>query len=97
MPTIACRCEGSRDDGWRCSVTLREGDRELSTHRVGVRAVDLDRLDPGAQDPTALVTSSFGFLLERESAGSILRSFDLTDIARYFPEYEDEIRRRRRA
>jgi hypothetical protein len=33
-------------------------------------------------------------LLERESNTSILRSFRITDISRYFPEYEREIRRR---
>jgi hypothetical protein len=39
-----------------------------------------------------LVERSFAFLLEREPPGSILRSFDLLEIARYFPEYEATIR-----
>jgi hypothetical protein len=97
MTAIACQCDGGRDDGWLCTVTLRQSDHELTTHRVRVRASDLDRLAPGADDPTALVTSSFTFLLEREPPESILRSFDLTDVARYFPGYDDEIRRRGRA
>ena len=37
---------------------------------------------------------SFAFLLEREPASSILGQFELTVIGRYFPEYEQEIRRR---
>jgi hypothetical protein len=41
-----------------------------------------------------LVRASFGFLLEREPRESILRSFDLSAISRYFPEYEREIRQR---
>jgi len=36
------------------------------------------------------VKASFAFLLEREPPGSILHSFDLTEIARYFPEYDSE-------
>lgn len=37
---------------------------------------------------------SFRFLLEREPNTSILSSFDLPVIGRYFPEYEREIRER---
>jgi len=36
-----------------------------------------------------LIRKSFQFLLERESKESILRSFNLQVIKRYFPEYED--------
>jgi len=32
--------------------------------------------------------------LERETPQMILRSFELTDIARYYPAYERDIRRR---
>jgi hypothetical protein len=39
-----------------------------------------------------LVRASFGFLLEREPATSILRRFSLSQISDYFPEYADEIR-----
>jgi len=38
-----------------------------------------------------LIQKSFEFLLERESNTSILRSFDLPVIQRYFPEYERTI------
>jgi len=37
------------------------------------------------------VERSFKFLLQRESNTSILRSFELSDISRYFPEYEKTI------
>jgi hypothetical protein len=40
-----------------------------------------------------VVEASFAFLLEREPRESILRSFDLSEISRYFPEYERELRR----
>jgi hypothetical protein len=88
MPSISVSCDGDPNRGWTCQVTLREADRPVSAHTVRVRVTDLARLDPGATEPTELVTASFAFLLEREPPGSILPSFDLTDIARYFPEYE---------
>jgi len=43
-----------------------------------------------------LLRESFLFLLERESNTSILTSFDLPLIGRYFPDYEQEIRTRLR-
>jgi hypothetical protein len=57
-------------------------------------ATDLERLAPGATDPSSLVRASFAFLLERESRESILRRFELMVIERYFPEYPGEIVRR---
>jgi hypothetical protein len=39
------------------------------------------------------VRACFDFLLEREPKESILRSFDVTVIGRYFPEFETTIRR----
>jgi len=90
MASISVSCQGNPDEGWTCHVTLREGGLDVSTHKVRVPAADLSRLDPGATDPDQLVKASFTFLLEREAPESILRSFDLTDIARYFPEYDRE-------
>lgn len=78
--------------GWTCSVRLGEPDAAPSRHEVTVSRADLERLAPGATDPTDLVRRSFEFLLEREAPASILRSFDLAVIGRYFPEYESTIR-----
>jgi hypothetical protein len=63
-------------------------------HRVTVPAAMLDDLGLEGIDESVLVQESFAFLLEREPATSILGRFDLTVIGRYFPEYEQEIRRR---
>jgi hypothetical protein len=93
MAAIAVQCEGSRERGWSCSVTLREGGLDISNHHLRVWESDLARLAPGASDPSALVKATFRFLLERESPQMILRTFELTDIARYFPEYETTIRK----
>jgi len=39
-----------------------------------------------------LVEKSFEFLLERETKESILGSFDIILISKYFPEYPDKIK-----
>ena len=41
-----------------------------------------------------VVRESFQFLLERESAASILPEFSLDQIGRYFPEFFQELPRR---
>jgi hypothetical protein len=90
MASITVRCDGDPDAGWTCHVSVREGDLDISTHDVHVRANELTRYAPGATEPDELVRASFAFLLERESPGMILGTFDLSDIARYFPEYDTE-------
>ena len=80
-------------DRYEFQVTVRERGGE-SHHRVTLQKADYERLAGGKASPEALVTESFRFLLEREAKESILGSFDLTLIARYFPEYEREIVRR---
>jgi hypothetical protein len=41
-----------------------------------------------------LVNLSFDFLLDREPPSAILKSFNLQDIRTYFPEYEEEIKKK---
>jgi hypothetical protein len=77
--------------GWVCEVRVRD-QGTVSNHRMSVASGDLARLAPGAIDPEDLVRRSFEFLLQRESQHSILASFELAVIGRYFPEYEREIR-----
>ncbi len=91
MTDIAVSCNPAPSDGWACHVRLSAQGRLLGDHDVRVERADLERLDPGAADPTDLVRRSFAFLLEREPPSSILRSFDLPVIGRYFPEYESQI------
>jgi hypothetical protein len=73
---------------------VRVGGTTRTTHRVTLREADRERL--GGKDVSAeqLIEESFRFLLEREPNTSILRSFELPVIGRYFPEYEQEIRGR---
>ncbi len=84
-PIVECT---AREGGWHCSVVV--GDSE---HSVQVDRATLDDLAPG-MTPDDLVRSSFEFLLEREPPESIMRSFELPIIARFFADYPDEMRRR---
>ena len=68
-------------------------DRATTVHTVTASPDYAARLTGGRVPAEILVRWSFNFLLEREPNTSILRSFDLTVIARYFPEYERVIPR----
>ncbi len=76
-------------DEWTVNV---EGS-VMTHHRVRVTKPDLARYSEG-HSVEELLLATFQFLLERESNTSILASFDLPVVGRYFPEYEREIRRR---
>ncbi len=71
-------------------VTVEKG--TTTTHTVTVSPAYYEKLTNKSVGPEELVRQSFVFLLERESNTSILRSFDLPVIGRYFPEYEKTIR-----
>ena len=74
-------------------VTVTEG-RSQSSHRVTVRQEYYEKLSGGNISAEELVRRSFEFLLEREPKESILSQFDLTVIARYFSDYEQQIQKR---
>lgn len=73
-------------------VSVREGG-SATEHDVTVAASDLERLGSGYASPEEFVRACFTFLLEREPKESILSSFDVTVIGRYFPEFETTIAR----
>lgn len=78
--------------GEQFTVHIRD-ETGSSEHVVTATEDDLEDLGIDV-DPAAVVEASFRFLLEREPKEAILARFDLPVIARYFPEYPDEIRRR---
>jgi len=88
-PAVTCVAQ---DGGWHCTVSVGD-DSAATRHEVTVDRETLDDLAPGVT-PEELVRASFAFLLERESRDSIMRSFELPIIGRFFADYPDEIRRR---
>lgn len=76
----------SGNDSFEYDVEIVEN--ESSTrHRVHVGKEDYEKLTGGRITPDGLVEKSFEFLLEREPKESILRSFDLNVISKYFRDY----------
>ena len=72
-------------------ITVEKG--TTTTHRVRVSPADLIRFAGPGVSTAKLLEASFRFLLEREPNTSILSSFHLPVIQRYFPEYEKELPR----
>lgn len=88
---VTSECAPTRQ-GWDCDVEIVEpGTR--SRHNVRVSREDLERWGrPGEEGPEPLLQRTFDFLLAREPAGQILKSFELASVARYFPEFDAEMR-----
>ena len=64
-----------------------------TTHTVTVTDQSLTDLTDNNVTKTQLLEFSFNFLLDREPNTSILSSFDINVISRYFSDYRDEVRR----
>ena len=68
-------------------------DSITTVHEVTVTDQNLTDLAENTVTKTQLLEFSFKFLLEREPNTSILSSFDINVITKYFPDYRDEVRR----
>ena len=68
-------------------------DSVTTTHTVTVTDQSLTDLIDNNVTKTQLLEFSFNFLLDREPNTSILSSFDINVISRYFSDYKDEVRR----
>jgi hypothetical protein len=77
-------------DGFRFAVAVEEFGA-TRRYDVTLSAADFERLGRDGEPPETFVERCFLFLLEREPKESILPSFDIAVIARYFPEFESEI------
>ena len=70
-------------------VTVAEDDK--TEHSVSFSDDYWSRLCSRTVTKKKCIEKAFKFLLAREPKESILRSFDMTVIHRYFPEFEQEI------
>jgi hypothetical protein len=73
-------------------VVVAEGTGE-TRHHVTMSREMCARLTAGKHTPERCLEAAFRFLLDREPKESILRRFDVTEISRYFPEFEREMPR----
>ena len=64
---------------------------QITKHVVSVTDQMLLNLTKNKISKEELLNFSFNFLLERETNTSILSSFDITLISKYFPEYPKKV------
>lgn len=88
MRTASIEEKQETDNGWQFSVAIDGHSYTVTLTRAYWR-----ELSGGTIEPEELVKRSFAFLLEREPAGDILSTFDLSVIQQYFPEYEIEVKK----
>ncbi len=82
----------SVEGGWECEVTVEQGGMQ-SRHTVSVSAAELARLGrPDSTSPDELVERTFAFLLGREAPEQILPRFSISEVGRFFPDFESVIR-----
>ena len=77
------------DDVFQVTVA----DSMTTTHEVTVTDQSLTDLTENKMTKTQLLKFSFNFLLDREPNTSILSSFDINIISKYFSDYRVEVRR----
>jgi hypothetical protein len=87
---IDVRRAGGENAVPRFHVTVSD-DRGRTEHDVTVSLADFERVGGKFRSLDEFVRACFEFLLAREPKESILSSFDIADISRYFPGFEDEI------
>lgn len=80
-------------DSGKFRVTIAEGTSHTE-HTVSLKSNYYEKLTGKRASQEELIEHSFLFLLQHEPKESILREFDLSVISRYFPQYEQEIRKR---
>ena len=76
--------ESNGDDDFLVKVSAATS----TEHRVTLTDAYWEQVWNSGLSKEAVIARSFEFLLERESNTSILRSFELPVIQRYFSEYE---------
>jgi hypothetical protein len=90
MATIQIQDATQRDNGWSYHVQLQEQGHEYH-YQVTLSQSDYKQWSQGQVPPETVIEKAFEFLLERESAGSILSEFDCAVIRRYFPEVDQKL------
>lgn len=84
--------------GWQCALTVGGDDGRGMASQLTMTIATTDALAlaglSSQEGVERLAFETVHFLLEREPRESILRTFDITVVSRYFPEFEAEIRSR---
>ena len=85
---IEVRRMGDRDP-LRFEVVVREG-ADATRHEVTMSVATYNAFGGPSHAPEKCIEEAFRFLLDREPKEAILKRFDVSVIARYFPEFPRE-------
>lgn len=88
---VSIRQLSANGDHFLLEVRVAEG-RGETRHEVTLMKKDYAHLARDGEAAEAFVERCFAFLLAREAKESILTRFDVSVIARYFPDFERVIR-----
>lgn len=80
---------GVNDDTISFEVKVEESKFSVTSDCAYIRALVGNNVDY-----SEFVKKTFEFLLEREPKEAILKSFDISVIKKYFPDYEDFMKER---
>ena len=92
MAEIIIEKESATPTGWQFIVKV-DSPTKTTEHTVSVSTESWQSLTDEKISPQELITKSFIFLLARESNESILRTFNITDITHYFPDFPTELQK----
>ena len=81
--------QSNQDEPMVFKVTVQEAGSQTH-HQVIMSKKTYEDLSSGKVNPDRCIEAAFEFLLEREPKESILSSFDVTVISRYFPSFSSE-------
>jgi len=93
MAEAVIQLKNENERWWEFEVSIQE-EKSSSQHTVTLGKEFYEKMAAGRPlEPSEIVKKTFEFLLEREAKETILRSFDLTSVSRYFPDYEEALRK----
>ena len=78
---------------WRQSNLFDSREQAVLDYAEAMTRQTYEQLTAGKHTPERCLEAAFQFLLDHEPKESILASFDVTLISRYFPEFERELTR----
>lgn len=90
MARIDVTTEVDGNNCWEYEISVADQENSFD-YKVTLSWSDYDLWSHGRVAPERVVQAAFEFLLSRESASSILSTFDCSVIRRYFPEVDREL------
>jgi predicted transcriptional regulator YdeE len=90
-----CKIEKNSETpkSWDYSVAIKTDSEDKYSYTVTVEKDHYYALTNKKISALKLVEQTFFFLHEREPFSAILSDFNLKEVTRYFPDYEQEIRK----